>query len=469
MATISSPGIGSGLDVQSIVKQLVALERAPIRQLQSQAAAFQTRLSLIGTIKSQVSALGEAAARLSVSSGWNSVTATSSNSAAIGVTVRPGAQATSFTMTVQELATAQTGASQAVPVGTSMGSGTLTIKLGRWAEGEFTERLGASIEVTIEEGQDSLTAIASKINDAGAGVTATVLRDASGERLLVRSKETGEANGFQISVSGADTTSGNDLGRLAFNPGGTGGGEPMMGQDAVATVNGERIRSASNRLGDAIPGLTIQLSQVISAPVEIEVRTDLDAAKKNVQSFVDAYNSLNTTLINATRYDEGSKTAGPLQGDATAVGLQNALRAMMRSTTASTPFTRLADVGIDMKTGGKLDINAGKLDEALSNYQGLQALFTTASSDLTARGFGLKVRTFADGLLAAEGLVNNKTSALQAAIKRNGGEQQRVNDRAARVEVRLLAQYNAMDAAVGKLNGLGAFVSQQITLWNKSR
>ena len=115
MATISSPGIGSGLDVQSIVTQLVALEKAPLKQLQTQATSFQTKLSTYGTIKSQVSALGDAAAKLSTNAGWNAVTASSSNPTAVGVTAAAGAQATSITMEVQQLAKAQSAASGAVP------------------------------------------------------------------------------------------------------------------------------------------------------------------------------------------------------------------------------------------------------------------------------------------------------------------------------------------------------------------
>jgi flagellar hook-associated protein 2 len=214
--------------------------------------------------------------------------------------------------------------------------------------------------------------------------------------------------------------------------------------------------------------MTIQLSQETTAPVTIDVTNDTEAIRSNVKAFVDAYNTLNSTLSSALRYDEATKTAGPLQGDATTVGLQNALRGMMRSVSASTPYSRLSDVGIELKSGGKLEINATKMDAALDNLDDLKALFTSTSSDPTATGFGWKIKNFAEGLIDADGTVSNKTDALKASIKRNSLDQDRVNDKAARTEKRLLAQYNAMDAAVGSLNGLSAFVSQQIILWNKS-
>jgi flagellar hook-associated protein 2 len=470
MATISSPGIGSGLDVQSIVSQLVALEKAPLRQLQTQASSFQTKLSTYGTIKSQVSAMGDAAAKLSSSTGWNAVTATSSNPTAIGVTVAAGAPATSFTMQVSQLAKAQSTASTTLATGGTAGSGTLTIELGKWTGSSFAAGSATAVNVTVGA-TDTLSTIASKINDAGAGVSATVLRDASGERLLLRSRETGEANGFRITAADDDgtNTDGNGLSRLAFSVGNlTGQSLSQAGLNALATVNNLPVSSASNRLSDTLPGMTILLQQETTQPVEINVSTDLEAIKKNVQAFVDSYNTLSATLATATRFDEGSKRAGALQGDATAVGLQNALRGMMRSVTSSSPFATLTDIGISMQTGGQLSINQGKLDAALTNLDGVKGLFSAATGDAATEGFGLKLKRFASGLLAAEGLVSTKTDGIQRSIDRNGREQERVNDRAARVEVRLLQQYNAMDASVGRLNGLNAFVSQQITLWNKA-
>ncbi|MFC3686446.1 flagellar filament capping protein FliD [Hydrogenophaga luteola] len=471
MATISSPGIASGLDIQSIVSQLVALEKAPLTQLKTQATSLQTKLSTMGTIKSQVSALGDAAAKLSKASGWDPVKATSSNPSAVGVTVKAGAPATSITMEVQNLAKAQSTASAAVTTGTAMGTGSMTIELGQWSGSSFTAGSGTPVTIDIEAGDDSLSDIAAKINESDAGVSATVLRDASGERLLVRSKATGEENAFRITVADddGDDTDAAGLSRLAFSVGNANGmSRSQSAENAQATINGVPVTSASNTLSGTLTGMTIQLSQETTAPVNIDVTNDTEAIRSNVKAFVDAYNTLNTTLTSALRYDEATKTAGPLQGDATTVGLQNALRGMMRSVSASTPYSRLSDVGIELKSGGKLEIDATKMDAAMDNLDDLKALFTSTSNDATATGFGWKIKSFAEGLIDADGTVSNKTDALKASIKRNSLDQDRVNDKAARSEKRLLAQYNAMDAAVGSLNGLSAFVSQQIIMWNKS-
>lgn len=470
MGPISSPGIASGLDIQSIVTQLVALEKTPLKQLQTQASSFQTKLSTWGNIKSMVSTLGDAAAKLSGAGGWNAVKASSSNISAITVSASSGAPAMSLNMEVQRLAQAQSTASVAMTSGSAVGAGSLSIEIGTWAGSSFTAGSAAPVSVAIDA-DDTLSDVAAKINDADSGVTATVLRDASGERLLVRSTETGETNGFRITADDDDgqDTDAAGLSRLAYAVGNTNGQSlSQAGLNALATVNNVAISSASNKLTDTLEGLTIQLNQVTTAPVLVDVSRDLDSVKANLKAFVDAYNTLNTTLTTAMRYDEATKVAGPLQGDATATGLQNALRGMMRSVTAATPFSRLSDIGLQIKDQGKMDINSSKLDEALNDhFEGLRDLFTAAGTDDTSRGFGWKVDAFADGLLATDGLVSNRTTALQASVKRNTLEQERVTDRADRVEKRLLAQYNAMDASVGRLNALSSFVSQQITLWNK--
>lgn len=472
MSTISSPGIASGIDIKSIVSQLVALERAPLQNLQTQAASIRSKVSVYGSLKSMATALGDAAAKLSQAGTWSTVTASSSNSSAVSVRASGSAARTSLSVEVSSLAKAQSTASSAIARDSAAGSGTLSIQIGNWASGSFEPGSASAVEVTVDE-SDSLSDIARKINDAGAGVSATVLRDASGERLLVRSSETGEVNGFRIQVSDGDgnNTDGSGLSMLAFDPGTASGMSlSQAGTNAQATINNVSISSASNTLSDTLPGLTLTLSQETTAPVEINVNTDKAAIRKSIDAFVEAYNSLNELLRTTTRYDADTKTAGTLQGDSTAVGLQNALRGMMRSVTASSPFSRLLDIGIEAQQDGKLSVDGSRLDEALNNLNGVRDLFAAegGGGGSTSQGFGLKVKAFTDGLIGSTGSLTTRTESLQTSLRRNDREQERVIDRASRAEARYLAQYNAMDAAVGQLNSLNAFVLQQITLWNKN-
>lgn len=470
MGPISSPGIGSGLDVQSIVSQLVSIERAPIRQLQTQANTLQTRLSLYGTIKSQIAALGDAASRLSSSASWGQVTANSS-SPAVNVTAGANAIAGNYTLEVQQLARAQSTVSQAVPQGAGIGSGTLTIELGSWSGSTFTGSGATAIDVDILPGEDTLAEVAARINAADAGVSASVLRDASGERLMIQSRETGETSGFRISANDDDGNDGDAAGlsRLAYD--GVSAGGSTLAQSALnaqLTINGVALSTASNRLQDTLPGLTMQLTQTTSQPVLVSVTTDSESIRNDIQAFVDAYNTVNTTLSNALKYDEATRQGGPLQGDSTATGLQNALRGMMRSITDSAPFTRLVDVGIELQSGGALAIDASKLDAAMADLGGLQDLFSANTGNPLTQGFGLKLRDFADGVNNIGGSLSNRSEALQSALERNSRDQERLEERVGRSERRLLAQYTALDTKLAGLNGLSAFVNQQVTLWNRS-
>lgn len=457
--TISSTGVGSGLDVKSIVSQLVAIEKQPLTQLQTKATTFQAQLSLYGKVKSQASALGDAAALLAGASGWNAQKASSSNSTAVGVTAGTSAVAAAMSVEVSQLARAQSSASVGIASGTAAGAGgSLSIQLGSWAGTAFTAGSAAAVAVTVDAA-DTISTIAGKINAASAGVTATVLRDGVNERLVIRSSTTGEAAGFQVNGPAA-------LGLT--NPS---DGTAFIGQTALnakVKINGVDVVSATNKMTDALPGVTLQLNQVTVAPVEVTVETDLEVVQKNIQSFVDTYNTLNQTLADATKYTAATKTGGVLQGDATTVGLQNALRAMLGSSSAGSTFSRLSEIGLERQTDGSLKINQTKLTSAQQNLGNLKNLFATNNSDPATNGFGLKVRDFSRGLVAFDGSVTNKATALQGSITRNTKDQERVTDRASRIETQLLRQYTALDTQMATLTNLSAYVTQQVAQWNKS-
>lgn len=470
MTTISSPGLGSGLNIKEIVEQLVALERAPLTQMQKQVSSAQSKLSVYGTLNSLVTSLGDAGSRLAGANAFKAVKASSSLPDAVGVTVAAGTAPTAFSLQVQRLAQAQNTASAPVPVGSGMGAGTLSIRMGDWSSGSFVAGSDEPVEITVEEGKDTLADIAKQINASDAKVTATVLKDASGERLLLRSRSTGAEMGFEVSATDSDPDDGKDLGRLAYQGAGSPSTLTQAGLNALATLNGVAIQSANNTVKDAIEGITLELKQV-TAPdtrAEVTISDDKDAMRKTVQGFVDAYNAVMDMLGTATKYDPETKVAGSLQGDSTAVGLKNAIRGMMRSSTPGGEFTQLLDIGIEIKSDGKMSLNSSKFDAALDKPAELGKLFGAQSDDPTLRGFGLKLDAFADGLVAAGGTVSNRSDALRGSISRINKDMDKVVDRAARAEKRYLAYYNAMDANVAKLNSLNAYISQQVTMWNKT-
>lgn len=474
---ISSPGVGSGLDVNSIVTQLVAIEKQPIQTLQTKASTLQSQLSLYGTIKSQVSALQDAATALASASSWTAQAATSSNAAAVTVTANSTASSTAFGLDVTRLAQAQTTASRSLATGASLGAGAgtgvLTIQLGSWGAtgaGPFVPGAATAVAVNVSEA-DSYTTIANAINAQNAGVKATVLRSGATERLSLQSTTTGSDAGFTVTSNGGFAAL-DSLSFTALNNGSesaSGMESSQSGLNATLKINGVAIESATNTVANVVPGVTFNLLQTtqVGSPVQISVAQDKTAIQKNIQALADAYSTLAKTLADSTKYVPGGKS-GLLQGDSTTVGIQSLMRKVVSSSSVGSTFTRLSQIGLEQQTDGALKLNTTKLTTAMEDMGNLQKLFTKDNANTATNGFALKLRDFAKGLVGADGTVVNKSSALQGAISRNGDEQDRIAARAAVVEKRLRAQYSALDAQIGKMSSLSSYVTAQLAQWNKT-
>jgi flagellar hook-associated protein 2 len=477
--TISSPGIGSGLDVKSIVTQLVALEKQPITALQTKSSTLQTKLSAYGQVKSSLAALDDAASALMDSTTWNARTFASNNTAAITGTATSSALASSFSVQVTALAQVQSLKSNPVTSGAALGSaGRLDIQVGQWSGTAFS---GGSNAVSVSVAStDTLSDIASKINNASAGVSAVVVTSNGQDRLLIRGNTTGGASGFQIRSYDATSTEITDgttgVGQLAYayNAGGAppafyGMAQTQAAQNSSITIDGIVVSSATNTVSDAVPGVTLNLLSTTSTAAQVTVGLDKDVIKTKLEAFRTAYNDIRTKLAADVKYDAGAKTSGPLQGDSTAVGLQSMLRDLAASTgpTGST-IGRLSDLGLEMQRDGTLASNTTKLDAALQNPSNVQTFLTFSSGTSASDGIARRIRDFARGANSIDGNVTGRNTALQASIARNATEIDKLTARAARVEANLYAQYSRLDANLGTLTSLGSFVTQQIAQWNKT-
>lgn len=480
MATISSAGIGSGLDVNSIVTQLVALEKTPLKSLEVKATNFKAQISAFGEIQSQVAALTTVATRIADPAAWAARKASSSNEAVATIATTSSAAATSFTLDVDALAQQQSVSTTAMTPGSVPGAGTLTLQLGVWGAGgaSFTAGTAVAVDVTIGA-TDTLSAIAGKINGANAGVVATVFNDGVNDRLLLTSKTTGAAAGFK--VTSADPA----LAGFVFDPetqpgsGMADAQNPVQySQDAKARINGLTVTSATNTLTDNLPGVTIKLlstttsnygsTSEVKAPISMGISEDVTLAVRNVSDFVDAYNTLNASLSASIKYDSATKTAGLFQGDSSIVGLQNLMRTMIGSSSLGAVSQRLADMGIERQTDGSLTINTDKLSISANNGTALQQLFTNNNNNTLTNGFAVKFRDFGVAVAASSGSLTNKAKSLQTSLTNNSTEQTKVNDRATLFETRLRARYTALDVQMAQLTALNSYIAQQVTIWNKS-
>ena len=478
MASFSSIGIGLGgnVDVNGLIKASVDAVKVPITKtngLNQQAAMTNAKVSAFGQFKSLVSTLADAASKLTSVTGWNGVSATSSKSDAVSVSAVGGAAATSFNVQVQNLANAQSTISVALsPVSQAVGAGTLTFDIGKWSGEPKVFTLGGAGTVNVEiSATDTLGDVASKINGSKAGVTATVLSDASGERLMLRSTSTGEDAGYRVSAVDADGNMSDSAGLSRLVVGGT----TEYAANANATVNGVAVTSATNSFSNTVAGVTFTALQVTTGDVAITVAKDNSAVKKNVEAFVSAYNAINQALNEVTKYDAGTKTAGLLQGDSAAVTLQNTLRMALQSVNSSGALRNLSAVGVVSEGGlgnvsptGNLTLDATKFNKAMENPDDVKTFFRGPDGGSVEDGFAGKFKAFTNKLLANDGFFASKAKIYEQSLKLNAKDVETINDRADRLEKSLTARFSALDTKMSSLNALNAYISQQVTAWNKS-
>ena len=470
--TITSQGIGSGLDVTSIISSLMAVESLPLTALQSKATTLQTDLSAFGQVQSLVSAVQDAAQTLSDATQYNQTSTSSTDSSSVSATTTSGAAAGVYSISVSALSAAQSIVSPTGQYtdGTSVvGTGSLTIQLGSWSADKttFTPGTGAAVTVPIGASSDTLAGIASAINAANAGVSAAVVTDASGARLALQSSTSGVTNGFRVTVADDD---GNDtdnagLSRLAYDPQNS-VNQMTLAQAAAntqATINGISVTSNTNSLSGVISGINFNLGKTTTQPVSINVTPNTTPIQTNVTAFVSAFNALNTFLATETKYDPTSNTAAPLQGDSTAVSIQNQMHSLISQVTgASSTFSTLSSLGVQLQTDGSLQLDATTFNAALTNLPQLtKALSNTDATTTSNNGFGAIFSNWASSMLTTGGTISGKTTAIQASITSNQKDQDTLNTELAATQARLQAQYTALDSTMSQANALAAYVQQQ--------
>jgi flagellar hook-associated protein 2 len=468
MATISSLGVGSGLDSEGIIAALMNVERLPLNQLTQQATDYKTKLSSIGQLQSLTATMRDKASAISGISLWNQKTFTSGNTAVVNGSVSSSGAAGHYSVTVSALAAGQTVTSSALPSSASeLSSGSLQIELGTWTGASFSAQSTKSI--TIADDATSLADIRDAINSADAGVTASIVNDANGARLSIRSSETGEENGFRITAT--ETTDDGDTatGLSALGYDAAVAGTPMTlnqaSANAVATINGIAVESTTNTLADVSDGLTLTLSSLSATPVEVTVGDDTEAIRTAINDFVSAFNSLAAYIKDQTKYNAATKTGAPLQGDRTTIGYQWQLRGVInQGSTASSTWSRLSEVGIEMKADGSLGVTTSKLDDALAKPDELRKLLATDGTDAAGSGFMDRFKDLGSSVLDLDGSLETLQTSLEDRIKDNEKRQDAVNDRLTQTEARLRAQYQALDTTMARMNALSSYVNQQMAM-----
>ena len=448
--TTTSTGIGSGLDITSIVSSLTTAEGlAANTQLSDRKAALTAQVSAYGTFSSSLATLQATLSTLETSSSLAGRTATVADDTIASASADSSTVPATYSLAVNSLATAASLSS--APVASSstvIGTGTLNISVGT-----------TSASITIDSSNNTLAGIASAINGAvnNPGVSASILTTSAGSRLVISGTATGAASAITVTQSGGD----GGLSGLTYDPTTATGGltQTQAATDASFSINGYPATSASNQVTDAVTGLTINLLKTTATgtPTTLTVGTDSTGAQTSIGTFVTALNGLISSIQTLTSYDPTTNTAGPLLGNATLQGFQNQLEKILdQVTTGASGSTSLASLGIEAQTDGTYTTNATTLGNALTgNLSAVTGLLSGTG------GIAAQLDTLINTYTQTGGLLDSVNSGLQSGLTDVANQQTALNARLATYSATLTAEYNAMDTAVALLKQTQTYLTAE--------
>ena len=385
---LASPGIGSGLDVNSIVSQLMAVESRPLTVLATKEARQQAQLSAFGSLKGSLSTFQNSVATLSDPAKFSAVTANIADTSLATVSSSSKAAPGNYSIEIQSLAQAQKIKSgNFADTTATVGTGTLTIQYGTYSGGAFTLNPDKAAEsITIATDKSSLAGVRDAINEANGNISASIVNDGSGDRLVISSNDTGLSNALKITVADDDlnNTDNTGLSQLAFDvsTGGTANlTETVAASDAKVIIDGITVNKASNTINDAIEGVTLTLQKAdIGNPTNLSIARDTASVQAAIQSFVSAFNDLDQTITDLSNFDTESQRASVLTGDSTLRAVQSQLRSIFNTplSTAGGGFSTLSEIGITFQADGKLSLDSSKLSSAINDTtKDVSTLFTS--------------------------------------------------------------------------------------------
>lgn len=448
-------GIGSGLDISSIVSQLVAADRAPQdARLNKLEAAAKFKLSGLGSITSafdglktaldalqKADALGARSVR-TVGAGTDS--GAGADAQAVTATVGKGTPVGRYEIEVLSLASAHKLVGGGVAVGTTFGAGQLRLGIGA----DF-------VDIEVKAGA-TLADIRSAINAAAAshGVQAALLTSDEGQHLSIAGSKTGAANAISITVAEGDADLQSLIGGLE---------ERAPAADAEILIDGLRTTADGNSIADAVPGLTLKLQKPGTAT--IEVNADPAGSRAAVEGFVKAYNAALKAIKDVTGYNAETRTPSALTGDAQVRGAAAQLRDAMGGMLAE-----LAGQGLDGRTlglqtrgfpnaDGSLVLDAAKFDAAMAdNAAGIAAAFTGEN------GLAARLKTVVGGYVGSDGAFTARKGSLDDQVKDVGKRREALEVRMAAVARRYQAQFVALDSLMAQMSTTSNYLDQQLSM-----
>jgi len=443
--TISSSGIGSGLNVSQIVTALMDAEKGPLNSINKSISTDNAQISAYGSISSQISSFQSSIAGLVTSSTIKVTTASSSSTSVLSVSNDGTALAGEYKINVTQLASPEIITSDISSDFTSLDS-----EIG--SSSDSISILGT----TITPATYTVAGIVEAINSANiSGVSATIInRGTSSEAdYQIRIVNT---SGTAASIDFSDFE---DDG-LEF------GTTPAV--NGIFTINGDpvEITRSSNAITDLVPGLTINL--IGTGDSTITVAKDNSALSSKISAFVTAFNTLDKSLKDISSYDTTAKKGAALYGDSVINSLRREIRSIITSTlgvNATTSYNRLSQVGVSFKSDGTLSLDSTTLNTAISaNFNKVASLFsgTGVSTDsLGLHGFAYQLNTVLTSATGIDGSITNRKSSLQSDVRRLQARAEQEQLRLADLQQMYQRQYTALDKTVASLNSMASYLTNQ--------
>ncbi|KGT96005.1 flagellar capping protein [Erwinia typographi] len=465
MASISTLGIGSGLDLASILDSLQTSEKAALTPISTQQSSYTAKLSAYGTLKSALTTFQTANTTLN-NADLFSATKTTSSSTAFSATTAAGAVAGKYSISVTQLAAAQTLTSAVQTSNTTAlatAASTITIQN---AKGD------AAVNVSIPAASSSLTGIRDAINKADAGVTASIIKTGDGSyRLSLTSAETGTDNAVTLSVSGDSTL------QSMLNYDGTSGSnmtQSVEAKNAELTVNNVAIENSSNTISDALEGITLNLSDVTTGNQTLTITSDTSKASSAISAWVNAYNTLQDNFASLTKYtavDVGTTTQdssnGALLGDSTLRTIQSQLKTMLTNAQSSSTYKSLAQIGVTSDpTTGELELDDDKLTTALTDdADGVKEMII---GDGKTTGIATTIATNMTSWLSSTGILQAATDGVSKTLNNLTDQYNTASTRIDNTIARYKTQFTALDVLISKLNSTSSYLTSQFSTTSSS-
>src|SRR6056297_2635126 len=431
---IASLGVGSGLDLGSLVQGLVTSERAPAEnRLNRNASKFQAQISAFGQVKSGLAKLNDSLVKLQELADARTITV--SDTKLLTATATADADVGNYSIEVFSLARAQSLASDGfADADASLGTGELTLTVGG----------GDPVTITLLEGEDSLRDARDAINGAEAGVDATLVRDGDDYRLLLSAAETGLANTISLTAgAGIDAR----LASAAMT-------QTTAASDASFSVSGLNLSSATNVVEDVLPGLTLTLKGETEAnlPVAVTVGQDRASARKAVEAFISAYNAVIGQADSLSSYNPDTGASAVLNGDTTL----RSMRSMLPNSLGASDGGEfnLVQLGVTSDLTGKLSLDTETFDALMSDDSSGVLAALNAFGEL----LGAEVSRYAD----SKGLLDGRTEGLRSSLKSIEAQREVLDKRMESFEARVTRQFGALDTLISQLQTTGNFLTTQL-------